>query len=268
MKELREIEKEAYKRIPFEILIHFADFCEKNNIRYSLAYGTLLGAIRHKGFIPWDDDIDVIMPRADYERFKAIYHSERYPFSDMTINKHHPTAMGKIYDSQTFFYFNRVKRNYGLFVDVFVVDNFPTDEKERLAWQNRTRFLIHLNTVKQADLNGILHSRKTLQGKARILWYRLLPITKSYIQKKLPVLSQKYDGSPTGLVGITMSCDNPFDTYPANFFEEYVDVEFEGRTFKAIRQYDKWLRICYGDYMQLPPVEKRIGRHRITAYYK
>lgn len=265
---MKEIEKEAYKRIPLEILIHFADFCDKNNIRYSLAYGTLLGAIRHKGVIPWDDDIDVIMPRADYERFKTLYHSERYPFSDVTINKQHATGMGKIYDSQTFFYFNKIKRSYGLFVDVFVVDNFPTNQRERLRWQKWTRFFKSLNSIKQADLKGVLHTRKSFLGKARILLYKLLPIPISYIQKKLSLLSQKYDATPTGLVGITMSCDNPFDTYPANFFEEYVDVEFEGRTFKAIRQYDKWLRICYGDYMQLPPVEKRVGRHHITAYYK
>ena len=265
---MREIEKEAYKRIPFEILIHFADFCEKNNIRYSLAYGTLLGAIRHKGFIPWDDDIDVIMPRADYERFKTLYHSERYPFSDMTINKHHATAMGKVYDSQTFFYFHKIKRSYGLFIDVFAVDNFPANVKERLRWQKWTRFLISLNIVKQADMKGVLYTRKSFLGKARILLYKLLPIPKTFVQKRISILSQKYDASPTGLVGITMSCDNPFDTYPANFFEEYVDVEFEGRSFKAIRQYDKWLRICYGDYMQLPPVEKRVGRHHITAYYK
>lgn len=265
---MREIEKEAYKRIPFEILIHFADFCEKNNIRYSLAYGTLLGAIRHKGFIPWDDDIDVIMPRADYERFKSLYHSERYPFSDMTINKHHATAMGKVYDSQTFFYFHEVKRRYGLFIDVFVVDNFPANQKERLRWQKRIQFLNSLIIIKNASLFGMLRTRKSFLGKAKTLVYKLLPISISYIRNKLPILSQKYDVSSTGLVGITMSCDNPFDTYPANFFEEYVDVEFEGRTFKAIRQYDKWLRICYGDYMQLPPVEKRVGRHHITAFYK
>lgn len=265
---MKEIEKEAYKRIPFEILVCFADFCENNNIRYSLAYGTLLGAIRHKGFIPWDDDIDVIMPRADYERFKALYHSERYPFSDMTINKHHPTAMAKVYDSRTFFDSNGVRRSYGLFIDVFVVDNFPTDVKKRLRWQKWTRFLIFLNAVKNSDLIGMLHTRKSFLGKARILLYKLLPLPRLFIQKRISILSQKYNTFPTGLVGITMSRDNPFDTYPADMFEEYVDVEFEGRTFRAIRQYDKWLKICYGDYMQLPSAEKRAGKHRITAYYK
>jgi len=265
---MKEIEKEAYKRIPLEILIHFADFCEKNNIRYSLAYGTLLGAVRHKGFIPWDDDVDVIMPRADYERFKAIYHSERYPFSDMTINKHHPTPMGKVYDSRTFFYKANVRRSYGLFIDVFVVDNFPTEDKERLPWQKLIRFFISLNVVKNSNFNGMLHTKKSLLGKARLLLYKIFPLSKTFIQKRITSLSQKYDVSPTGIVGITMSRDNPFDTYPADFFEEYVPLEFEGRSFQAIRQYDQWLRVCYGDYMQLPPIEKRVGKHRIVAYYK
>lgn len=265
---MKEIEEEAYKRIPLEILIHFADFCEKNKIRYSLAYGTLLGAVRHKGFIPWDDDIDVIMPRSDYERFKTIYHSERYPFSDMTINKHHPTPMGKVYDSQTFFYSNRIRRSYGLFIDVFVVDNFPINVKERLRWQKLIRFLILINYVKNASLKGLLYNKSSFPRKIKILFCKMLPVPKTFIQKNLFRLSQKYDASSTGLTGITMSCDNPFDTYPVNFFEEYVNLEFEGRAFKAIRQYDKWLKICYGNYMQLPPVEKRVGKHRITAYYK
>ena len=265
---MKEIEKEAYKRIPLKILIHFADFCEKNNIRYSLAYGTLLGAVRHKGFIPWDDDIDVIMPRADYERFKSIYHSERYPFSDITVNKNHLNAMGKVYDSNTIFSSNGVIRSYGLFIDVFVVDNFPTNVKERLRWQKWTRFLMFLNFTKNSDLNSFLRTRKRFLGKAKIVMHKLLPVPRTFIQKKISMLSQKYNDSPTGLVGITMSRDNPFDTYPSDFFEVYTDVDFEGHKFKAISQYDAWLKICYGDYMQLPPIEKRVGKHRITAYYK
>lgn len=263
----KEVEIGDYKGILKEILLHFAEFCEQNNIRYSLAYGTLLGAVRHKGFIPWDDDVDVIMPRADYERFKAIYHSDRYPFLDMTLDKHHPTPMGKVCDAQTFFYSNQIRRSYGLFIDVFVVDHFPTDRKVRRCWQKRTRFLIMVNNVKNSDFRGMSRKRSFL-GKIRVALYKLLPVPRVFIQRRISSLMQQYNGINTGLVGITMSRDNPFDTYPADFFEEYTHVEFEGHSLMAIRKYDEWLRICYGDYMQLPPPEKRVGKHSIVAYYK
>ena len=88
------------------------------------------------------------------------------------------------------------------------------------------------------------------------------------IRRRIKVLSMKFDNQDTGYVGITMSVDNPRDIYPKNLFEEYIDVSFEGHTFKAIRDYDKWLSVCYGDYMQLPPIEKRQGKHSIVAYYR
>ena len=264
----KEIEKEAYKRIPLEILIHVTEFCKENNIRYSLAYGTLLGAIRHKGFIPWDDDIDIIMPRADYERFKRIYHSEKYPFSDMSVNNNHPTAMAKIYDSTTFYFFHGIRRSFGLFIDVFVVDNFPVNVKERRSWQRQTRFLISIYKSKNTRWSDVFLPQHSFRRKLLISFYKLAPVSKRVVQENINKLSQKYNNQETGIVGITMSCDNPYDTYPSNLFEEYVDVEFEGHVFKAIRQYDIWLTKCYHNYMQLPPVEKRIGRHGIVAYYK
>lgn len=263
----KEIEKEAYKRIPFEILLYVTDFCEKNHIRYSLAYGTLLGAIRHKGYIPWDDDIDIIMPRADYERFKKSYNSDRYIFSDLSINPNHPTSMAKIYDSRTFFYFHRIKRSYGLFIDVFVVDNFPVNVTERQKWQKFTRRLMKINFNKNISFGDIFHYIG-LTAKIKRLLFKIVPIPKRTIQKKITELYQKYNSEYTGIVGIAMCGDNPYDTYPADFFEEFVDVEFEKHTFKAIRRYDDWLKICYGNYMQLPPIEKRVGRHGIVAYYK
>ena len=267
---MKEIEKEAYKQIPLNILIHVADFCKRNGIRYSLAYGTLLGAIRHKGFIPWDDDIDIIMPRVDYEKFKKLYHSDRYPLSDIVINKNHPTAMAKVYDTQTIFYNKKVKamRLYGLFIDVFVVDNFPVKEEERQHWQNLTRLLMTVNEIKNSNFWGMLSSKKNLRSKIKLILYRNIPLPKSFIQRKISDLCQKYNSFQTGIVGITMSRDNPFDTYPTNLFEDFINVQFEGQEFKAIRQYDIWLKACYGDYMRLPPVEKRVGKHGIVAYYK
>lgn len=265
----KEIEKESYKRIPLDILIHVADFCEKNGIRYSLAYGTLLGAIRHKGFIPWDDDIDIIMPRKDYERFKMLYHSDRYPFSDLMVNTNHPTGMGKVYDTQTFFIYKKtIKRSYGLFVDVFTVDNFPSNTEERKKWQKQIKKLIYINTIKNTGYSNIIKNRTNRFSFIKGMLVKMIPVPKKYIQKKIFELMQKYDGQYTGLVGITMSVDNPYDTYPSNLFEEYIDVEFEGMTFKAIRHYDIWLKVCYGNYMELPPLEKQVGKHDLIAYYK
>ena len=264
-----EIEKEAYKRIPLEILLHVADFCEKNNIRYSLAYGTLLGAIRHKGFIPWDDDVDIIMPRIDFEKFKKMYHSERYPLSDISINKAHATDMAKVYDSHTVFYNSNAHllRKYGLFVDVFVVDNFPSDSVEMQKWLKRIKRLSRINQLKNSSFAGIILSNSSVLTKIKFIIYKISPIPRRFIQNKICNLSQKYDNVRTGAVGITMSQDNPYDTYPSDLFEEFTDVEFEGHTLKAIRKYDTWLKICYGEYMQLPPIEKRKGKHGITAYY-
>lgn len=265
---MKEIEKEAYKRIPFEILLHVSDFCEKNGIRYSLAYGTLLGAIRHKGFIPWDDDIDIIMPRKDYERFKNIYHSERYVFSDISVNHAHGTDMGKVYDTKTmFFYRHHIRRDYGLFIDVFVVDNFPKDASVRNKWLRTIKILQRINSATNMRLTEIW---KAYSGKLlrKILLLHLLPIPLEFIHRKILSLQTKYNNKETGLVGITVSVDNPYDTYPDNLFEEYTQVEFEGHQFSAIQNYGLWLTKCYGDYMKLPPVEKQVGKHDIIAYYK
>jgi lipopolysaccharide cholinephosphotransferase len=265
---MKEIEKESYKRIPFEILLHVADFCEKNGIRYSLAYGTLLGAIRHNGFIPWDDDIDIIMPRKDYERFKSIYHSERYVFSDISVNHAHCTDMGKVYDTQTMFFYRRhIRREYGLFIDVFVVDSFPSDSSVRRKWLKTIKSLQHVNSAKSMRLTEIW---KAYSGKLmrRNMMLYLLPIPRCLIQRQILNLQTKYNNKKTGLVGITVSVDNPYDTYPDNLFEEFTQVEFEGHQFSAIRNYEMWLTKCYGDYMKLPPIEKQVGKHDIVAYYK
>ena len=266
---MKEIAEEDYKKIPFEILLDVTDFCKRNEIRYSLAYGTLLGAIRHKGFIPWDDDVDIIMPRNDYENFKQLYHSDRYVFSDFSINPKHPTHMGKVYDTKTFFYSKeKIKRDYGLFIDVFVVDHAPADSEERLRWMKKLKHLMLVYSIKNTEFAGMMTTTPSLKVKIIKGCIKCIPVSKSSIKKKIMELSQRYDHEQTGWVGITVSVDNPFDFYPSDLFENYINTDFENHSFSIIRDYDLWLKKCYGDYMQLPPEEKRIGRHGIIAYYK
>lgn len=265
---MKELTSEDYKRIPFEILLDVDDFCKKNNIRYSLAYGTLLGAIRHKGFIPWDDDIDIIMPRSDYEIFKKQYKSDRYVFSDISVNPNHPTRMGKVFDTKTFFYYKGIKRDYGLFVDVFVVDSFPSNKTEKDTWLKKIRHYQLINEVKNTKFVGLINSSDSLKLKLYKCFKKLTLNSKNRTRQKIIRLSQKYNGENTGYVGITVSVDNPWDTYPSDLFEKYIDVQFEGHRFRAISDYDQWLTVCYGNYMQLPPKEKRIGKHSIIAYYR
>ena len=266
---MKEVALEDYKRIPFEILRDVSAFCESNDIRYSLAYGTLLGAIRHKGFIPWDDDIDVIMPRKDFERFKKTYHSDRFVFSDLSINKNHPTGMAKVYDTKTFFFYKKtIKRAYGLFIDVFVVDRVPDDNVVFHHWLKRIKRLITINTAKNTGLYNIIKSNNSLKWRIKNAALFFTPLSRAFIQKQIVALQRKYSDTPSSKVGITVSVDNPLDTYPSNLFEEYIYVEFEGCMFSAIKDYDKWLSVCYGDYMKLPPPEKRIGKHNIVAYYR
>ena len=132
---MKKVEEEAYKRIPLEIMEDVAKFCDKNCINYSLAYGSLLGAIRHKGYIPWDDDIDIYMLRKDYEIFRSKYCSHKYKLIDLSTNSSYPICVSKVYDPSTQYYYkSRIKREWGLFIDIFILDNIPDDEVVRKQW--------------------------------------------------------------------------------------------------------------------------------------
>ena len=117
---MKKITPEEIKKIQLDLLIQFAEFCKKNNLYYCLAYGTLLGAIRHKGFIPWDDDIDVIMPRPDYEKFCKLV-AEKKIATSLQNNSTYPFV--KIIDTRTLVRERFAqKEEVGIWIDVFVLD--------------------------------------------------------------------------------------------------------------------------------------------------
>lgn len=267
----KEITIEQQRQIQLDLLIYVDSFCRDNHIDYSLAFGTLLGAVRHKGYIPWDDDIDIMMTRKNYERFRNLYSSERFPFADLKNSKSHPVSMGKIYDSQTYFYYQgNIKRDYGLFIDVFPLDVVPEQEGIRMKWLKKVKWYSKLNQFKN---NSFTFSLKQPKITHRVLGcFVKMFFSSSNIHNKLDSLYFKYDKDSSKILGVpavmVMSKKNLSKMFPQRLFDNYIMLDFEGKQFQCIQKYDEFLRIFYGDYMQLPPVEKRIGKHGIKAYYK
>lgn len=266
---MKKIELDELKKIQIDILNSIDDFCTKNNINYWIDCGTLLGAIRHKGYIPWDDDIDIGMLREDYEKFAKSFNSsnERYKFHCYELDNNWFYTYGKVTDEQTLLYEPDKKSGIesAIFVDVFVYDNAPENEKE-LQKMFRKRDIYRKLSNLQIYKNFYV-KKKTKYNFIRYPLHLLMQLfPKRYFIKKGIEVSKKYSDITTIKVGnftssSKMTCDK-------KVFDSFIDVEFEGRKYKAPVGYDQWLRSFYGDYMKLPPEEKRVSHHRFEAYYK
>lgn len=267
---LKKISLDEIKKIELDILINFDTFCKENKLKYYLSGGTLLGAIRHKGFIPWDDDIDVCMPRGDYQKLIKI-------FPDKLKNRYILKAKEKgnfkapfvkILDSRTLIDFKYVKNELdnNLWIDIFPVDGLPSNKKEMRNLYTKVSFyrkLLVLNTAKIKTSKGKL--LKQIFKPFAIFIAKLIG-TKFFIKKiETIALSNNYDkseyvGAVTwGLYGIG-ECMKKSD------FEKVVYVDFEGYKFPAFSCWDSYLRGLYKNYMELPPIEKR-KTHEMEAYY-
>lgn len=266
---MEEMTLEEIKKTEIEILDVIAKFCEERKINYWIDCGTLLGAIRHKGFIPWDDDVDVGMLRPDYDRFMKEFngYNPKYEFHCPEIESNWIRAFGRVVDTDTMMKYPTM--NYiahGICVDVFIYDNAPDDDDIVKKMFRKRNFLYKLHFPR---LNSVFsHVRgnifRKICGHAVRLILKLLP--RDYFVKKLVENSRRYISEDTKRVGnfsayMPMVCDK-------DVFDSFIDVEFEGKKYKAPVGYDKWLRAFFGDYMQLPPVEQRVRKHNFTAYRK
>lgn len=264
---MTEITFEESKKIELNILSFVADFCDKNGLKYFLAYGTLIGAIRHKGFIPWDDDIDIWMPRDDYNKLMDIFqHSEtgRYKLIRPTDkNSYH--SFVKVIDTRTAKIEGNVKYKngyLGIDIDVFPLDGQPTDNAIYLKWFNKLQkyyklypylFLDHCWRLKRIISLPII---KVISGG------------KKNILKKTAKLHAKYSFNKSDFIGCIESCYNSKNNrYKKEWFEDAVEVEFESAVFKAPIGYDSILTQMYGDYMELPPKEKQITHHSNKTFW-
>lgn len=266
---MRTIELEELKLIQLDIVQALHDFCIENNIKYSLACGSLLGAIRHNGYIPWDDDIDVYMEREDYNRFMDIFpHSYCgiYEFVSLETNKEWNLAMGKLYDTRTI-----LIENFGdwipigVNIDVFPIDSVP-DRFRNWKIYNRIRiFIRELIEYKYAAYKEGKPIRNLLVRMSRIPYYIL---SKRAHSQLLNWYAQLCNGKGTEYLYENVQGVFQKQPFSREDFSETILHKFEDRELCVMKGYDHCLRCGFGDYMQLPPIEKRVSHHSFKAYWK
>ncbi|WP_080796987.1 LicD family protein [Arabiibacter massiliensis] len=277
---MNTISLEETKSLQLDILLAFDEFCKKNELSYWLIYGTLLGAVRHEGFIPWDDDIDVVMPYGDYRRFIDIVNemgtggmmTQRYRVADYFIDSPIPyhQIFTKIYDTRTIATKSTLSRSLGfkegIFIDVFALKGVPEDAETWKAQQEQLQYLadkVFYATESLANI-GINHPRTLLKhatAKAASLRkpYREWIAAFKELESGLP------DPHPSRkTVEAASSCYSMYAkgfVYPAAEWLPTLRVPFEGHDLPVPHCYDALLRTNYGNYMELPPEDKRKPSH-------
>lgn len=233
-----------------DIMRYLDSFCRENDIRYSLSGGTLLGAVRHHGFIPWDDDIDVMFDRPNYEKLKKALETNLDP-NFVVIQPLWVKRLSKVTNE-------RLKEEENC-VDFFVFDNVPNSAL-------RARLKIFLLRVLRGMLyKEIDYSRLSIKNKIFLFVTGLMgrPFSQSFKQKLHENVSQWGNHSKTEKITIynTFLKQMSRIKYEADIVDEYMELDFEGEKFMAFAKYDSFLTELYGNYMELPPVEERVPAH-------
>lgn len=263
---LRKIETlEELKEIQLEILNYVATFCDKKKIVYWLNFGTLLGAVRHKGFIPWDDDIDLGMTRENYDKFIKSFEDKngRYSFHCVENDQSYCYQMGKVFDNNTILYEPDKKNGYkiSVYIDIFVHDPVPEDAKSLSKLYDKRDLYAHIRTLQKARKhNGILLRRLCVHGIGKILSLipsRLLAVNIAQLGREYRYLNTRCYGNLIGDSRLNVRRE---------LMDHVIKMEFEGNLYNVPVGYKEILTQLYGDYMKLPPVEKRVRLHSFEAY--
>lgn len=263
---LKELQKAE-----LELLLKFDEFCTSRGLRYTLVGGTLLGAIRHKGFIPWDDDVDVGMPRPDYERFYEIVANNGFVLPSVDNNIMLLQDRGekmklpflKLVNTD---YEVRTRDTMGtdnIWIDIMPYDGYPNTLRET------RKFCKKMNWYRRLIIYNMCTSKRRKGIMRLVAWFFCIfarKYGKERALKKMYALIEKNDYDKSEFVGAAIwGLYGIGERVEKREFENFVKVEFENNEFFAMACWDKYLTGIYGDYMTLPPEDKR-GSHHIVAY--
>jgi lipopolysaccharide cholinephosphotransferase len=266
---MKTIKSQELKQIQLAILKDVHDFCEKENIGYFLAYGTLIGAVRHKGYIPWDDDIDIAMPRPDYERFFKTYRSSEYEALNCDNSIEHLYSFGKVYDKRTVLdEYIAFKQKTGVYIDVFPFDGVPKNSRYPKKIVYKIQYYVYIGNLKKNKIQGIKRSF-IKQVLFVILQLPALFYSYLYVVRRVNELCMTYKYEDSEYVAnLNANFIRAKQHLLKSDFDERILAEFEGYQFYIPKGYDKWLTDVYGDYMKEPPENERESTHKFTAWWK
>lgn len=261
---MRSIDTTELKALQMEILDYVHKFCVKNHIKYSLACGTLIGAVRHGGFIPWDDDIDIMLPRVDFEKLVAQWNNSAHPYIFHCIEKGNNFGFpyGKISNPLTIMNDAGFK-NMGVNIDVFSIDGVVDMEDFNTRHQQVLDEYLEMSYVNRS-LSGSLNTiiRNLIR---RIQHY---PNTPAKVAKKISMIAQMKNKENCQYLFEMVAGRLYKAPFLASSFDEVKLMKFEDREYNVLVGYDNYLTCMFGDYMKLPPVEKQVSHHNFEAWWK
>ena len=248
-----------------EILVYFRDFCESNDLKFTLCGGTCLVAVRHKGFIPWDDDVDVFMLREDYEKLQELWEKKadtsRYSCvrSNETVNIHHSAT--EIKDNNTTF-INRHSVDsdihHGLMIDVIPIDGIPEKGLKKVFQMIDSMIYCCFNFQRLPEHKGklIYYATKIALSIFRSpkIRYKIWKGAENRLSKYGTDSCREVASFGEGMSIMRMR-------FPTEWFRNVKYMDFEGYSMPVPYDVDQYLKITFGDYMQLPPEEDRVARH-------
>lgn len=275
---MKELSNYDTQKNALEILKYVTGICEQLSLKYVLAWGTLIGAVRHQGFIPWDDDIDIAMPREDYDVLIKFFMDNKDAISDYSLYS--------IYNREDYYYLvtrvaststlivpnnktNMNQANHGVFIDVYPIDCCGQDYSEAMSFFKKQ---MRLEFLRSEAIRGRFKKTETsiikTMAKIPVYFYAKMRGYKYFQNKQQKNVMKCGNGSNSyfccwcGTGG--MNAEKLI--FSDNFFSERVKTLFEDSVFFIPKSYDRILRQVYGDYMALPPVEERTGHHEYKAY--
>lgn len=274
--EKKQLTIEQIQAVSLEILKIIADICEQQKLRYFLIYGTLIGAVRHKGYIPWDDDVDIMMPRPDYDKLLEYLYRNIDKYSNLEVFNHdvndlYPYMITRISDKRYEIKMDNEKSyGMGVFIDIYPFDGLGNDEKEALKYGLNGDRLSSICYQATREHFAMETTTSTVRKIIKYPFYLVSKIIgKDIIQDKLERLARVKPYDENAYVGCVVWLSGGMrDIFKKEWFDEYIMVSYEKYQFRIPREYDKILSHVYGDYMKLPPEKDRVGHHNYKVYKK